>query len=203
MVTQNTLNSVIINYLDFTMKKTLAAICFVLLVVAAQAQPDLGYYLPPGVQYNPAIPTPAKLLGFEVGEWHASHDQVVAYMKAMDAASDRITLQQTGLTHEARPLLLLTITSPKNHGNIESIRQQHLQLGDANRASQLDTKTMPAVFYLGCSIHGNEASGVNAGLLMVYHLAAAQGPEIEKYLDQTIILFDPAFNPDGIQRLTR
>ena len=194
--------SIIINLLTYFMKKTLLAFWLIITVMNSFAQVDLSYYIPPGVQYNPAIPTPAKLLGFEVGEWHVSHDQVVAYMKAMDATSDRITLQQTGLTHEARPLLLLTITSPKNHENIESIRQQHLQLGDANRASQLDTKTMPAVFFLGCSIHGNEASGVNAGLLMVYHLAAAQGPEIEKYLDQTIILFDPAFNPDGIHRFS-
>ncbi|MFN5170850.1 MAG: M14 family metallopeptidase [Cyclobacteriaceae bacterium] len=184
------------------MKKTLSAFLLILITAHAFAQVDLTYYLPPATRYNPNIPTPAQLLGYQVGEWHVSHDQVVAYMKAMDAVSDRISLEQTGVTHESRPLLLLTITSPRNHQNIESIRQQHLQLGDAGRSAQLDTKSMPAVFYLGCSIHGNEASGVNAGLLMVYHLAAAQGPEIEKYLDNTIVLFDPAFNPDGIQRFS-
>ncbi len=163
---------------------------------------ELSYYLPPNTQYDPAIPTPAQIIGHHVGEWHVTHDRLVTYMKALDQASDRITLEQTGLTYEARPLLLLTITSPKNHQNIESIRTQHLQLSDASKSGSLDVKNMPAVFYLGCSIHGNEASGANAGLLMAYHLAAAKGPEIEKYLENTVILFDPSFNPDGLQRFS-
>jgi hypothetical protein len=55
---------------------------------------------------------------------------------------------------------------------------------------------------MGHSIHGNEASGANASLVTAYYLAAAQGSEIEKYLDNTIILFDPSFNPDGLQRFS-
>lgn len=168
----------------------------------ASAQTSLDYYLPGNVQYDPAIPTPPAIIGHEVGEWHVTHDRLVSYMMALDKASDRITLEQTGLTYEARPLLLLTITSSKNHQNIEAIRTQHLQLGDASKSGSLDVKNMPVVFYLGCSIHGNEPSGANAGLLMAYHLAAAKGPEIEKYLENTVILFDPSFNPDGLQRFS-
>jgi hypothetical protein len=171
-------------------------------VVLAKAQTELSYYLPPQVKYDPAIPTPQSVIGHEVGEWHVTHDKLVSYMMALDKASDRITLEITGYTHEARPLLLLTVTSPKNHQNIEAIRTQHLQLGDASKSSSLDVKNMPVVFYLGCSIHGNEASGANAGLVMAYHLAAAQGPEIEKYLENTVVLFDPSFNPDGLQRFS-
>ncbi len=185
------------------MKKLLIpAMLVIASVLSLQAQTDLPYYLPPQVQYDPAIPTPRSIIGHEVGEWHVTHDKLVNYMMALDKASDRITLEQTGFTHEARPLLLLTITAPKNHQNIETIRLQHLQLGDASKSGSLDVKGMPAVFYLGCSIHGNEASGANAGLLMAYHLAAAQGPEIEKYLENTVILFDPSFNPDGLQRFS-
>ncbi|HMJ70632.1 MAG TPA: M14 metallopeptidase family protein [Cyclobacteriaceae bacterium] len=185
------------------MRKSL--LYFLLLVpacLAAQPQIDLSYYMPEGVKFDPAIPTPQSVIGHQVGEWHVSHDRLVSYMQALDRASDRVTLEVTGHTYEGRPLLLLTITSPKNHQNLESIRQQHLQLSDPARSSSLDVKTMPAVFYLGCSIHGNEASGANAGLLSAYYFAAAQGPEIEKYLDNTIILFDPSFNPDGLQRFS-
>ena len=121
---------------------------------------------------------------------------------ALDKASDRISLEITGQTYENRPLLLLTITSPKNHTNIENIRIQHLQLTDPSKSSSVDIKNMPAIFYLGCSIHGNEPSGTNAGLIMAYHLAAAQGHEIEKYLENTVILFDPSFNPDGLTRFS-
>jgi hypothetical protein len=164
------------------------------------AQPDLSYYLPDDVTYDPLIPTPGSVLGHEVGEFHVTHDRLVYYMHVLDKASDRITLDTMGYTHEARPLLLLTITSSGNHANIEAIRTEHLQLTDPSRSSSLNTASMPAVFYLGCSIHGNEASGSNASLLIAYHLAAAQAPEVERALQNTVILLDPSFNPDGMQR---
>ncbi|MEO7990046.1 MAG: M14 family metallopeptidase [Chryseolinea sp.] len=185
------------------MKPVLLTITFLLSFAAiAIGQPDLSYYLPESTQYDPKIPAPQSIIGHEVGEWHVTHDRLVNYMYALDKASDRISLEVTGYTHEARPLLLLTITSPQNHQNIETIRAQHVQLTDAAKSGSLDTKNMPAVFYIGFSIHGNEASGANAGLLMAYHLAAAQGKEIEDYLSHTIILFDPSYNPDGLQRFS-
>jgi hypothetical protein len=185
------------------MKFTLSlASLLILLVGRVAAQVDLSYYLPEKAVYNAAIPTPKSIIGHEVGEFHVSHDRLINYMYALDRASDRISLEVTGYTHEARPLLLLTVTSPKNHANLESIRKQHIQLTDPTTSARLDTKSMPVVFYLGCSIHGNEPSGSNAALLIAYHLAAAQGPETEKILENTIILLDPSFNPDGLQRFS-
>lgn len=185
------------------MKKTLFLTFLVkTIALTVSGQPDLSYYLPEGVSYNAAIPTPKSIIGHEVGEWHVTHDRLVNYMYALDKASDRISLEVTGSTHEGRPLLLLTITTPKNHQDLESIRKQHIQLSDPDRSSALDTKKMPVVFYIGFSIHGNEASGVNAGLLAAYHFAAAEGPEMENYLNNTIILFDPSYNPDGMQRFS-
>ncbi len=182
------------------MKSPVVIFALCLCFFSASAQVDLSYYMPNGVRFDPAIPTPASVIGHEVGEWHVSHDRLVNYMMALDKASDRITLEVTGHTYEARPLLLLTITSPKNHQNIEELRKQHVRLADPAASGSLDIRSMPAVYYLGCSIHGNEPSGANAGLVMAYYLAAAQGPEIENYLNNTIVLFDPSFNPDGLNR---
>ncbi|HMV07357.1 MAG TPA: M14 family metallopeptidase [Cyclobacteriaceae bacterium] len=177
-------------------------ITFAILFTSATAQVDLSYYLPDSVRYNPAIPTPKSIIGHEVGEWHVSHDKLVQYMRALDQASDRITIEVTGQSHEGQPLLLLTITSPANHTNIESIRAQHLRLSDPTNSGSLDVKNMPAVFYMGHSIHGNEPSGSNAAMLTAYFLAAAQGRKIEEYLNNTVILLDPSFNPDGLQRFS-
>ena len=183
-------------------KYSLLSLVAITIALNCRAQPDLTYYLPDGITYNPEIPTPKSIIGHEVGEWHVTHDRLLSYMYALDKASDRVSLEITGYTYEARPLLLLTITSPKNHQNVESIRAQHNQLTDSKRSSGMNIANMPAVFYLGFSIHGNEASGVNAALLAAYHLAAAQGEEIERDLTNTIILFDPCYNPDGMQRFS-
>ncbi|MEL0202049.1 MAG: M14 family metallopeptidase, partial [Flavobacteriaceae bacterium] len=138
-------------------------------------------------------------MGYEVGEWHVSHDRLVQYMTALAQASDRITLENRGYTFERRPLLLLTITSPENHQRIDEIKAQHQQL-TTPEGSNLAVENMPAVLYQGFSIHGNEPSGANAGLLAAYHLAASEDPETLTLLDEVVVLFDPSFNPDGLQR---
>lgn len=179
------------------MKKRFFLLAFLMLqFIQAQEKLDLNYYLPQNVTYNPNIPKPIDVIGYEVGEWHVSHDKLQFYMKALAKASDRISIENRGETYEGRPILLLTITSAKNQTNIESIRQTHI----ANTSTNVDTSNQPIVVYQGFSIHGNEPSGANAGLAYAYYLAAAQGAEIEKMLNNMVILMDPAFNPDGIQR---
>ncbi len=177
----------------------LAVFCLSFLTMNAQEKVSLSYYLPKDVTYNAAIPTPESVLGHEVGKWHVTHDKLVMYMKVLAANSDRITMEDRGKTFEDRPLLLLTITSPENHQNIEDIRQKHVELTESSGANA-QIANMPIVVYQGFSIHGNEASGSNAALLLAYYLAAAEGTQIDTLLKNTVILLDPSFNPDGLQR---
>lgn len=178
-------------------------ICFWLLmhaVIFNVAAQELSYYLPKNVSYQPSIPTPASVIGHEVGEWHVTHDRLVQYVKAVDQASDRMVLQPLGLTNEGRQQLALIITSPANHQRLEQIRQQHLALTDPEQSGKLSTAEMPVVVWMGYSIHGNESSGANAALLAIYYLAAAEGKAIDELLKNTVIILDPSFNPDGLNR---
>lgn len=165
----------------------------------AQEELSLSYYLPQDVSYKEDIPKPQEILGYVPGEWHASHDQILTYMRALDEASPRITMKNRGRTFEGRPLVLLTITSEENQENLEEIRRQHLALTEPG-SEDLNVSEMPVVVNQGFSIHGNEASGSNAAILAAYYLAAAEGPEIEELLNNAVILFDPSFNPDGLTR---
>lgn len=184
------------------MRKIGLALVLGLVSLFTKAQ-DLSYYLPQDVSYNPAIPKPKDIIFHEVGEWHVTHDRLVNYMRAIaTAAPDRVKLETMGFTYESRPQVLLIITSKKNHDNLESIRQQHIQLSDPAKSASLNTANMPIVVWIGHSIHGNEPSGANASLLSAYYLAAAQGKQIDELLDNVVILFDPSFNPDGLQRFS-
>lgn len=166
-----------------------------------QNRPVLDYYLPEA-RYNPAIPTPAAWLGYEVGEWHASHDQLLGYLRELDRVSDRIAIREYGRSHEGRPMICLFITDPANHARLEEIKNSRSQLVDPAQSDKLDIKNLPAVNYMGYSIHGNEASGTNASLLVAYYLAAARTPEVDQLLKNTVVLLDPCFNPDGMQRFS-
>ena len=178
------------------MKKIILLLLLVTFSISAQ-KVDLSYYLPKDVTYNQKIPTPKSIIGHEVGEWHITHDKLVEYMKVLAASSDRISIENRGNTYEDRPLLLLTITSPKNHQSLENIRNTHIE---ATNNAEVDISNNPIVVYQGFSIHGNEPSGSNAAMAVAYYLAAAEGNEVEDLLHNTVILFDPSLNPDGLQR---
>ena len=158
---------------------------------------NLRYYVPGDERYNTNIPTPKEIIGHEVGEWHVNHDKLVQYMRALAAASDRITIEDRGTTFEGRPLVLLTITDPSNHARLDEIRQRHI---NATNDASVDVSNDPIVVYQGFSIHGNEPSGSNAALAAAYYLAASSKSSTQEILRNTVILFDPSFNPDGLNR---
>lgn len=174
---------------------------FTLITNAQLAQPTLDYYLPQNVTYNKNIPTPKSIFNFELGEMHTDYTQVVNYMTQVANASDRVQIETTGYTFENRPLKLLTISSPKNLERIQEINNQHLAISSTN-ANNSNIDNLPIVIYLGYSIHGNESSGTGAGIALAYYLAASESPEVEKMLENTIILLDPCFNPDGLHRFS-
>jgi hypothetical protein len=178
------------------MKTSLLSLLLSFFALGTYAQVDLSYYLPKGYTYDQSIPTPKEVLGYEVGEWHVSHDQLVMYMKAVAAASDRVTFEETGRTYEKRPQVLLTITSPSNLAKIDQIKADRGKLRDAGVS--VDIEKMPIVMFMGYSVHGNEPSGANASLLAAYHFAAAK--EIAGDLENMVLLLDPAINPDGLNR---
>jgi len=171
----------------------LLALLLATAIAAPAAAVSLEDFLPKPETYDSSIPKPESILGFEVGAWHVRHDQLVAYMNALADASPRVSIERTGLTHERRPLLLLTISSPENLANIDAIK--------AERQTNPDQGKL--VVWEGFSVHGNEASGANASLLFAYYLAAAQGEWIDQVLDDTVILIDPSLNPDGQGRFSQ
>ena len=168
--------------------------------LTAQATQD--YFLKSNHIYNSKIPSPQSILGHEIGEWHVSHDKLSQYMYELASKSDRITIENRGTTYEGRPILLLTITNPENHNKIELIKKSHKELTELG-SDKLNTEELPIIVYQGFSIHGNEPSGANAGILVAYHLAASESSETKEMLKNTVILFDPSFNPDGLQRFSQ
>ena len=156
---------------------------------------------PGTTSYDAAIPTPEEVIGHRVGSRHTDPAQVVRYFEAVAAASDRVTVRQHGRTHEGRPLVHAVVTTPARQSRLDELQAQHRRLFDdpaGFRDSELDDT--PAVAYMGYSIHGDEASGTEAALLTLYHLAAGRGPGVDSVLERVVTLIDPMFNPDGRDR---
>ena len=182
------------------MKKHLVTLLLTFCFFCVHTQ-NLSFFLPEGdFTYNPNIPTPKQFLGYELSEQHVTYDMAVAYMKLLAEKSDRIKTEERGRTFQRRPILFMYVSSPSNLNNLEHIRQTRLKLVDPKESDRVNVSDMPVVTWLSYSIHGNEASGINASLAVAYFLAAAQGAEINRILNNSVIIMQPGANPDGIQR---
>ena len=166
------------------------------------AQVDLDYYLGDTSNYNQSIPTPESIIGHQIGELHVSHDKLSHYVQEVSKYSDRVKLVNRGKTYENRASWLLIITSESNQLRLEKIRKNHLELSNSKNRS-IDVTNMPVVVYKGYTVHGDEPSGTNASLLLLYHLLASDSEETKDLLQNTIILLDPSMNPDGHQRFSQ
>ena len=100
----------------------LVSFCWVGLAFAAPAL-DLTYYLPNVDRYDPKVPTPESYLGYQVGEWHVRHDQLLGYLRLLARHSSRIEMETIGTTHERRELVQLTISHPDNLAKVDELRR--------------------------------------------------------------------------------
>ena len=166
--------------------------------VNLKAEP-LDYYLVEGVGYDQTMPKPAEVFGHDIGDQPVRHDQMVTYLQLLAEASPRISVETIGHSHEGRPILFFVVTSPENHARLEAIRENQLRRTDAKTAKKA-SDDMPVVTWLNYGVHGAEASGMDAAIPTLYHLAAAEDEKTLDQLQNSVILITAVFNPDGHSR---
>uniref|UniRef100_UPI004048D120 hypothetical protein n=1 Tax=Roseivirga sp. TaxID=1964215 RepID=UPI004048D120 len=120
----------------------------ILLGTTLKVSAQSDYFFAEGARFDPKIPSPEKYLGYPIGTLHTRHDAIVGYMRELARLSDRAKLDTIGETYEQRQLVVLTITSPENHKNLESIRKEHLKLNDPNQKINDYTVYMNDTHYL-------------------------------------------------------
>lgn len=170
----------------------------VAMTTAAVAEP-LDFFLVDGVEYDQTILKPQEILGHDLGDQPQRHDLMVQYLRQLAEQSPRINVETIGYSHENRPILFLTVSSPENLARIDEIKAQHLLRTNPARASEA-SDDLPVVTWVNYGVHGAEASGMEAAIPTLYHLAAAQDAATQDQLANSIILITAIFNPDGHSR---
>ena len=180
----------------FFLSLTLASFCL------AQSKFEMW----PGAQYDPAIPTVQKVLGFAPGERVASPAELIQYFEALAAAApNRVKLFDYARSWEKRRLVYIAIGNEANVKRLDEIKASMRRLADPRKTSSAEaqklTGSLPAVIMLAYGVHGNEISGADAAMMTAYHLLAARNDATTAgVLASTLVLIDPAQNPDGRNR---
>jgi len=174
------------------------------LALAAAAGPTRAQQPFGAGPYDPAVPTPRAVLGYEVGDRFTPHAMLSRYIERLAATSRRLHVDTVAVTFEGREVFLVVATSEANAGKLAQLQADLARLADPRGAAQGDLDAIvarsPATVWLGYTVHGGEASGVEAAIALLYQLAAGQDAETRMILDSTVVLIDPVENPDGHER---
>ena len=149
--------------------------------------------------YDPAVPTPQAVLGFPLGIGQPdplTGEQITAYVEAVDDASDRVISFDAGKTWAGRPLKVAIVSSREHMRpqELNRIRERFVAVRDGRRESLRDS---PALVWLAGNVHGDEKSGADAELKVLYELAARTDCAVRKVNDDVVTVIWPSQNPDG------
>ena len=157
--------------------------------------------------YLDTIDHPDTFLDFNYAERVANPAQISAAVQAYSTQSDRIKVIEYGRTHENRPLYAVFISSPANIKRLDAIKTDIALLADARKINDSKAnsiiKNLPAVAWMAYSIHGNETSGADAALGVIYHLIASEDEDVVNMLENMVVIVDPMMNPDGRDRFAK
>jgi len=157
--------------------------------------------------YIDSIDHPDVFLDFDYATRVATPEQITSALLSWANQSNKLKVIEYARSHENRPLHVAFISSQKNLENLNSIKNKISELSDARITNDRQAKSiineLPAIAWMAYSIHGNETSGADAALGVIYHLIASKDDDIKELLDEMIIIVDPLMNPDGRARFAK
>ncbi|MES1243754.1 MAG: M14 family metallopeptidase [Acidobacteriota bacterium] len=149
------------------------------------------------------IPSPESFLGHRVGEDRklAPWPKVIEYLRLVDAASDRVSIESAGTSTLGNDMPVVVLTSEANQRNLERYREIARRLADPAGLSEDEARALAAegkaIALVTCSIHSDEAGSTQMTMEFVHDVATTKDPAMLGWLDRAILLLMPSINPDG------
>ncbi len=154
--------------------------------VAAQSDGDEWWE----VEAEPEVPSP----------FYDSilYSEIAPRLHEIETTSKRVSVEVSGQSAGGRDLYVAVITSPKGRiGSYKAINRMMLRdPAQAQKMIQRIGDYKIPVFVNG-SIHGNEYPGTDAAMRLIETLAYDDSPEVQRILDNVILVVNVVQNPDG------
>src|SRR5947207_5889768 len=158
--------------------------------------------------YLHEAPTSTEVLGFALGTEEVSVDQSNQYLDAVANASDRVIAGTAATSVQGRSLRYAVVgrTDRMTPSTLATIRTDATELRDptisASQAAALEAAT-PEILWVSANVHGDEESGADAALQVLYELADRDDCVATTILNAAIVVILPIQNPDGRELNTR
>ncbi len=165
------------------------------LTTAANAEVPAGAATPP---------TPEAHFTFRPGAdgQLIDYEQLIDYLKILDAASPRLELREIGASPLGRPMFVAFISSEQNIRRLDELRDinRRLALDPAIPDPERDALVARGRVFLMAtlSMHATELAPCQALPLYAHELVTSVDPAITRQLDDVVWMVVPAHNPDGL-----
>ena len=153
---------------------------------------------------NSAVPTPISVLGHNPGDdyYLASYEEEIQYFHALAAHSDRIRMVTVGKTTEGRNIEVAIISSPENLARLDEWKADTKRLSMADGLDDASARALAekarVIIHIDGGLHANEVAGPQHSMVLAYKLLSTQGdPEVDRILNNVVLLLYPTLNPDG------
>jgi hypothetical protein len=148
------------------------------------------------------VPSPEAVLGFAIGAQEVTTAQSNEYLAAVDKASKRVITGTAATSVEGLPLRYAIVGGEGNvtAAGLNRIRNAIQQLIDPKTGEQAVkdlAASTPAILWVTGNVHGNEESGADAALRVLYELADRKDCVVDRILANAIVVVLPIQNPDG------
>jgi len=169
------------------MRQVVIAFCLLAAAAAGAAEP----------------PSPAAFLGRQPGEdrYLAPYPRVLAYLRALAEASERVAIEEAGLSTLGNPMPVVVITAETNHARLDRYREIARRLANPAGLSPEEIAALVAegktIVLVTCSIHSTEVGSTQMAMELAYELATTRDPRHLRWLEEAILLVMPSINPDG------
>ena len=158
--------------------------------------------------YLHQAPSSTNVLGFALGSQEVSFDQSNQYLDAVATASDRVIAATAAISNQGRALRYAVVgrTDRMTPNALATIRADATALRNPTlspaQAAALEAST-PEILWISANVHGDEESGADAALQVLYELADRDDCVVTRILDAAIVVILPIQNPDGRELNTR
>ena len=153
---------------------------------------------------NPKITPPKAVFGFNPGDDYqlATYSQLQKYWDTLAKESDRLKIEDIGLTAEGRHQYMAVITSAENQKKLEHYKDISRRLALAEGLSDEQAHALAregkAVIFMDFGLHSTETVPPQSISELVYQLLSRNDPETMRMLNDDILLLCLA-NPDGME----
>src|SRR5271165_6093839 len=150
------------------------------------------------------VPTPASVLGHTPGDdfYLADYSDTIRYFHALAASSDRIKMFTVGKSTRGQDIEVAVISSPQNLAKLDEYKKTAGRLARAKDLNDDQAREIArgakVIVHIDGGLHSDEVAGTQHTMVLAYRLlSATNDPEVDRILDQVILVLWPTLNPDG------